>query len=102
MAVAGLPPFGLFTSTFLLMAETVRRLPWLALPLGLGLLAGGWALAARLVSLCLGAPTPDRDTPAPVAALVPAWLALALALLAGLAMPAPLAAWLAAVAGAAR
>jgi hydrogenase-4 component F len=102
VALAGLPPFGLFIGTFLLLAETVRRLPWLALPLGLGLLAVGWALAARLISLCLGAPTPDRDTPVPLAALAPAWLALALALVLGLAMPAPIAAGLTAIAGAAR
>ena len=37
VAVAGLPPFGLFASEFLIATETVRRIPWLALPLGLGL-----------------------------------------------------------------
>jgi hydrogenase-4 component F len=102
VAVAGVPPFGLFTSEFLLLVATVRGLPWLALPLAVGLLVGGSALGMRLISLCLGAPTPDRGPAPTVAALAPAWLALALVLLLGLAMPAPLVAWFAAIAGAVR
>src|SRR5260370_29112942 len=35
VAVAGMPPFGLFTSEFLIVVETVRRLPLAAVPLGL-------------------------------------------------------------------
>jgi hydrogenase-4 component F len=98
VAVAGLPPFGLFTSEFLIATETVRRLPLLALPVGAGLVIGTWALAARLITLCLGEPTPDRG-PAPSAtALVPAWLHLALVLLLGLAMPGVVTSWFAAIA----
>jgi hydrogenase-4 component F len=102
VAVAGLPPFGLFASAFLVLAETVRRLPLLALPLALGLVVGAWALALRLISLCLGAPTPDRGPVPGLLALVPAWVHLAAVLVLGLAMPGPVAAWLMAIAGAAR
>ena len=101
VAVAGLPPFGLFTSEFLVLTETVHRLPWLAVQLALGLLVGSWALAMRLISLCLGAPTPDRGPAPGLPALVPAWVHLAAVLVLGLTMPAPIAAWLAAIAGAA-
>ena len=37
-AIAGLPPFGVFTSEFLLLTSTFARVPWLAVLLGLGLL----------------------------------------------------------------
>ena len=102
VALAGLPPFGLFTSTFLVLVATLGHLPWLALPLALGLAVAGWVMALRLVSLCLGPPTPDRGPAPGLAALAPAWGLLAAVLVLGLAMPAPLVAWLAAIAGAAR
>jgi hydrogenase-4 component F len=99
LAVAAMPPFGLFTSVFLILTEAARHAPWLVLLPGLGLLVGAWALVARLIGLCLGEPTPDRG-PAPGAlALVPAWLHLALVLALGLAMPPPVADWLASIAG---
>src|SRR5499426_3934433 len=39
-AIAGLPPFGIFTSEFLVVSSTFARQPLLALPLGIGLLVG--------------------------------------------------------------
>jgi hypothetical protein len=76
----------------------VRRIPLLTLPLGLGLIVGAWALASRLITLCLGIPTADRG-PAPTdAALAPAWLHLGLVLVLGLAMPSAIVAWFTAVA----
>lgn len=87
VALAGLPPFGLFTSELLILAETARRAPWLLAPLGIALVAGAWAVLARLQAQHPG-PAPDP------AALTCAWLHLALALLLGLAMPAPVAAWM--------
>jgi hydrogenase-4 component F len=99
VAVAALPPLGVFASEFMIATETILRAPWLALPLGIGLLVGAWALLARLQMLCLGAPTPDRG-PAPDAlALLPVWLMLAVVLVLGLAMPAPVADWLRAESG---
>jgi hydrogenase-4 component F len=104
VAVMGLPPFGLFVGTFLVLMETMRRLPWLVLPLALGLVVAGWALAMRLISLGLGEPTPDRGPAPGRLALLPAWLPLAAVLVLGvaIAMPGPLTAWLTSVAGAVR
>lgn len=98
VALAGLPPFGLFTSEFLIVTETARRIPVLAVPLGLGLVVGAWALAARLIALCAGEPTPDRGPAPSLAALAPAWLHLALVLVLGLAMPGVAVTWFAAIA----
>jgi len=94
VAVAALPPLGVFASEFLIGTETVLRAPWLALPLGVGLLVGAWALLARLQMLCLGAATPDRGPAPDVLAMLPVWLMLAVVLVLGLAMPAPVADWL--------
>jgi hydrogenase-4 component F len=102
VAVAGLPPFGLFTSEYLAIIATMRSLPLLALPLGLGLVVGGWAMMWRLMALCLSEPTLNRG-PAPAwSALAPAWLHLAVVVVLGLAMPATLVAWFTGVAGALR
>lgn len=104
-AVAGLPPFALFASEFLLLTEVVARAWWLALPLGLGLLAAAAAKIHAMQALCLGEPTPDaRGAPgrggrAEALALGPLWLHLLLALLLGAALPGPLAALLAEGAG---
>jgi hydrogenase-4 component F len=99
IAVAALPPLGVFASEFLIGTETILRAPWLALPLGIGLLAGAWALLARLQMLCLGPATPDRGPAPDLLAMLPVWLMLAAVLVLGLAMPAPVADWLKAAAG---
>jgi hydrogenase-4 component F len=102
-ALAGVPPFGLFISLFLVASETARHLPWLLLPLGLGLAVGASALVARLIAVIAGSPAPGAGTPTPlVAALVPVWLALAVVMLLGLAMPGGVVAWLGRVAEAIR
>jgi hydrogenase-4 component F len=98
LAVALVPPFGLFTSTFLIVTETARRNPLLSVPLGLGLAVAAWALLARLIALCLGEPTPDRGAAPGLAALLPAWLHLAVLLALGLTMPGFVVAWLSAIA----
>lgn len=90
VALAGLPPFGLFASEVLILAETARRSPWLAVPLGLALVAGAWAGLARVDAHRSGSASP--------AALAGAWAHLALAALLGIAMPAPVAAWMRAAA----
>ncbi len=94
VAVAALPPSGLFTSEFLIATETLRRAPWLSLPLGLGLVTGAWALIARLQTLCLGPASADQG-PAPTTLdLVPAWAHLAVVIAFGLYLPQDLVAWL--------
>lgn len=97
-ALAGLPPFGVFATLFLIVTATAQRAPWLLPPLGLGLAAVAWALCARI-----GVPAADGAARAPyLRGLLPAWLTLALTLLLGLAMPGAVADWLAAAAWAAR
>jgi hydrogenase-4 component F len=53
-ALAGLPPLAQFVSEFLLVQQAVARLPWMALPLGVGLVALAIATLARLRGLCFG------------------------------------------------
>ncbi len=98
IAVAGLPPFGLFASEILILSETMRQTPWLVPLLAIGLLVGGWKLLARLITLCLGAPTQARGPAVGWTLLWPAWLHLVLAAILGFAMPATIAAWLLAAA----
>ncbi len=74
IAIAGLPPFGLFVSFFLVMMATVTTAPWLALPLGVGFAAFAWALLANLEKFQATAPTP-------------VFLLLAVVVVLGIAMP---------------
>jgi hydrogenase-4 component F len=96
-AVAGMPPFALFASEFLLLTETAARFWWLALPLGLGLFIAVTAKVNVMQQLCLGDATPDA-APGPAGAvpgrlafgttLGPIWVHLVLALVLGAALPA--------------
>ncbi len=93
-ALAGMPPMALFVSEFRMVAEAAARVPWLIIPLGLGLLVAAAALVGVLQALCLGVPTPDRAGPGAFAlpggtlwATVPVWLHLALAAALGFAAP---------------
>jgi hydrogenase-4 component F len=100
-AVAGLPPFSIFASEFLLVSVAAQH-AWLILPLGLGLLTAAAAKIGTLQALCFGDPTPDADDAPParldVLTLGPLWLHLVLALVLGIALPAPLRALLEAAA----
>jgi hydrogenase-4 component F len=90
-AIAGLPPFGIFTSEFLLITSTFARAPLLAVLLGLGILLAFAALLMRMTSLCFGEPS-EGSYPI-TASSVPIFLHLGIVLLIGLAMPAFLYAW---------
>lgn len=91
LALAGLPPFGMFASSFLIGVQTVRLVPALMLPLGGGLVLLAWVLLRRLGVRGSG--------PAlPLTTLLPAWAALLLAGMLGLAMPQAVFAWFAAAA----
>ena len=90
-AIAGLPPFGIFMSEFLVVTSTFAREPLLAVPLVLGLLLAFGALLWRVHGLAFGTPT---GSTAPVKATsLPAWCHLALVLVAGIWLPAPLVTW---------
>ncbi len=100
VAIAGLPPFGVFTSEFLVVSSTFARQPALALPVAVGLLVCFGALLLRLHHLAFGPSSPNApgSHAVPTLSLVPIWLHLALALVAGLYLPAPLVAWFQSVA----
>jgi hydrogenase-4 component F len=91
VAIAGLPPLGIFMSEFLVVSSTFARQPLLAIPLVAGLLVGFGALVLRLQGLAFGPPTGDS---APVkASYVPMFIHFALVLIAGIFLPRALVEW---------
>jgi len=91
VAIAGLPPLGIFMSEFLVVSSTFAREPLLAIPLVLGLLVAFGALLLRVGSLSFGEPTGNT---APVeGSYLPMFAHLALVLSAGIYLPPPLVAW---------
>ena len=91
VAIAGLPPLGIFMSEFLVVSSTFEREPLLAILVVIGLLTGFGALLLRLNGFAFGEPT---GSTAPVkASYLPMFAHLALVLLAGIYLPAPLVAW---------
>jgi hydrogenase-4 component F len=90
-AIAGLPPFGIFMSEFLMISTAFARAPLLAVVLVTGLLVAFGALLLRLTSVAFGAP---RGPTGPVeASYVPVFAHLGLVLCAGVWLPPPLVAW---------
>jgi hydrogenase-4 component F len=91
VAIAGIPPLGIFMSEFLVVSSTFSRAPLLAIPLVLGLLVGFGALLLRLNGFAFGEPVGSR---APVqASYVPMFAHLALVFVAGIYLPPALVAW---------
>jgi len=88
VAIAGLPPLGIFMSEFLVVSSTFAREPWLAIILALGILVALGGLFLRLNSIAFGAPR--GPTAKAEASYVPMFLHLALVFIAGIYMPAPL------------
>jgi hydrogenase-4 component F len=91
VAIAGLPPLGIFMSEFLIVTSTFARSPLLAVPLVIGLLVGLGALFFRLNSIAFGEP---RGESAPAqASFVPMFAHLGLVLAAGIYLPPQLVIW---------
>jgi hydrogenase-4 component F len=91
IAIAGMPPLGIFTSEFLIVSSTFAREPLLAIALVLGLLVAFGALLLRLQGFAFGAPSEGR---APVrASYLPIFAHLALVLIAGVYLPPALVSW---------
>jgi hydrogenase-4 component F len=91
VAIAGLPPLGIFMSEFLIVSSTFAREPLLAIPLVLGLLVAFGALLLRLSETAFGKPI---GSTAPVeASYAPLFAHLSLVLAAGIYLPAPLVTW---------
>ncbi len=91
VAIAGLPPLGIFMSEFLIVSSTFAREPLLAVLVVFGLLVAFGALFLRLSEAAFGKPTGSM---APVeASYVPLFAHLALVLIAGIYLPGALVAW---------
>jgi len=91
VAIAGLPPLGIFMSEFLLISSTFAREPWLALPLVFGILVGFSALFLRLNAIVFGAPRgPSAESRA---SYLPMYSHLALVLVAGIYLPPAVVSW---------
>jgi hydrogenase-4 component F len=91
VAIAGLPPFGIFTSEFLLVSSTFARQPWLALLLVVGILVALGALVLRLNTIAFG--EPRGETARSDASYLPMFAHLALVLVAGIYLPPVLVTW---------
>jgi len=91
VAIAGLPPLGIFMSEFLIVSSTFARSPLLAVVLVLGLLVALGALMLRLSDIAFGKPTGSLAKVE--ASYVPLFSHLALVLGAGIYLPGPLVAW---------
>jgi len=91
LALAGMPPFGIFTSEFLILTATMKEAPWLAPPLLLGLAVAFAALLYKVQPMVAGAIGSGQK--ALTAANLPVFLQLALVLVPGVYLPAFLADW---------
>jgi hydrogenase-4 component F len=91
VAIAGLPPFGMFTSEFMLISTTFARQPVLSVVLAAGILIAFGALILRLQDIVFGEPV-GKSLPAQ-ASYIPAFVHLILVLIAGLWLPGPLVQW---------
>ncbi len=96
IAIAGLPPFGVFTSEFMLVSSTFARQPVLAVVLVFGLVVAFGALVWRMQDVLFGEPS------GPVgqvkASYLPLFVHLAIVLIAGVWLPEPVVRWFQAVA----
>lgn len=91
-AIAGFPPFGVFTSEFLLLTATMDARPWLTIALLSGLAVAFAGLFRHLQPMVFGA-APKGQQPV-TANMLPVMTHLALVLWLGLAIPPFLARWL--------
>jgi len=91
VAIAGLPPFGVFLSEFLLVTSTFAREPLLAAILVIGLLIAFAAVILRLQQILFGAPSGPAERVR--ASYVPLFLHLGFVFVAGLWLPGPIVRW---------
>jgi hydrogenase-4 component F len=91
VAIAGLPPLGIFMSEFLIVTSTFAREPVLAIVLVFGLLIASGALMLRLTEVAFGPATGSKASVE--ASYVPLFSHLALVLAAGIFLPAQLVEW---------
>lgn len=92
VAIAGFPPFGVFTSEFLLFTATIKSWPWLVIPLLTGLTVAFSGLFRHVQPMVFGE-QPEGQA-AIHANMWPVVLHLLLVLLLGIAIPDVLSRWL--------
>jgi hydrogenase-4 component F len=91
IAIAGLPPFGVFTSEFMLVSSSFARQPMLTIILVFGLIIAFGALVLRLQGVLFGEPS---ETTGKVRAMyLPLLLHIAIVLAAGIWLPEPVVRW---------
>ena len=95
-AIAGLPPFGVFTSEFMLVSSTFARHPVLAVVLVFGLMVAFGALMWRLQDMLFG--EPSGSVGLVKASYLPLFVHLIIVLIAGVWLPEPVVQWFKAVA----
>jgi hydrogenase-4 component F len=91
LAILGMPPFGVFTSEFLILTTAMHTYPW-TMPFLLTALGVAFAaIFGRMQSMVFGETTGKRLPHPP--ALIPTFIHLALVLMLGLYVPPYLASW---------
>jgi len=91
LAILGMPPFGVFTSEFLVITTAMRDQPWATPILLLALAVAFGAIFHRVQSMVFGA-TDLKPLPHPPA-LLPVFVHLGLVLMLGIYIPPTLANW---------
>jgi len=91
VAIAGLPPLGIFMSEFLVVTSTFARQPLLTILLVFGLLVGFGALFLRLNSIAFG--EPRGASAQATASYVPMFTHLALVFVSGIYLPPQMVIW---------
>jgi len=91
VAIAGMPPLGIFMSEFLVVSSTFARAPVLALILVFGILVALAGLFLRLNSIAFG--EPRGPSAKAQASYVPMFAHLGLVLMAGIYLPPALVGW---------
>jgi hydrogenase-4 component F len=91
VAIAGMPPFGIFMSEFLVVTSTFARAPWLAIIFVFGVLIGIGALFLRLNGIAFG--EPRGQTAEAKVSYAPMLAHLSLVLTAGIYIPPALVSW---------
>ncbi len=85
VAIAGLPPLGIFMSEFLVVSSTFARQPWLVMILAFAIIVALGGLFLRLNSIAFG--DPRGATAKAEASYVPMFSHLAIVFVAGIYMP---------------
>ncbi|WP_136419378.1 MULTISPECIES: hydrogenase 4 subunit F [Oxalobacteraceae] len=91
LAILGMPPFGVFSSEFLIVTTAMRELPWTTPVLLLALGVAFASILSRVLSMVFGETTAKPLAHPP--ALLPVFIHLGLGLMLGLYIPAYLNMW---------